>query len=90
VDEGALASALRDKRIAGAATDVYAKEPAGKENVLVRAAAEEGVKGRLILSPHVAWYAKSSIKKLQTVMGERGTYERCGVESMGSNGIYVH
>ena len=55
MDEDAMASALRDKRIGGAATDVRAKEPAGKESVLVRAAAEEGVKGRLILSPHVAW-----------------------------------
>lgn len=70
VDEDALVDALRQKRIAGAATDVYFKEPAGKENILVRSADEEEVKGRLILSPHVAWYAKSSIDKLQRVMGE--------------------
>lgn len=70
VDEAALTLALKDKRIAGAATDVYEKEPAGKENVLVRIAEEERVKGRLILSPHVAWYARSSIEKLRRVMGE--------------------
>ena len=35
-----------------------------------RIAEEERVKGRLILSPHVAWYARSSIEKLRRVMGE--------------------
>lgn len=70
VDEAALTLALRDKRITGTATDVYEKELARKENVLVRLAEEEGVEGRLILSPHVAWYARSSIEKLQRVVGE--------------------
>lgn len=70
VDEDALVEALRQKQIAGAATDVYATEPCGKENVLVREADAEGIKGRLILSPHLAWYATSSIEKLQRVMGE--------------------
>lgn len=68
VDEAALVDALRQRRIAGAATDVYAPEPAGRENVLVREADAEGVKGRLILSPHVAWYARSSIEKLRRVV----------------------
>jgi lactate dehydrogenase-like 2-hydroxyacid dehydrogenase len=70
IDEEALVEALRQKRIAGAATDVYSKEPVGKDNPLVRNANKDDIKGRLILSPHLAWYAKSSIEKLQKVMGE--------------------
>lgn len=70
IDEEALVEALRQKRIAGAATDVYSQEPAGKDNPLVLNAMKDEIKGRLILSPHLAWYAKSSIEKLQKVMGE--------------------
>jgi lactate dehydrogenase-like 2-hydroxyacid dehydrogenase len=70
VNEDALVDALRQKLIAGAATDVYAKEPAGKENVLVSEAEKQGIRGRLILSPHVAWYARSSVEKVQSVMAE--------------------
>jgi lactate dehydrogenase-like 2-hydroxyacid dehydrogenase len=70
VDEVALVDALRQKRIAGAATDVYATEPAGLENVLVREANAEDIRGRLILSPHLAWYARSSIEKLRRTVVE--------------------
>lgn len=70
VDETALVDALRAKRIAGAATDVFVTEPAGRENVLVREAETEGVRGRLVLSPHVAWYARSSIEKLRATVAE--------------------
>jgi lactate dehydrogenase-like 2-hydroxyacid dehydrogenase len=70
VDEDALVNALKEKRIQGAATDVFVEEPAGRENsVLVRAAREwegiGGLNGRLVLSPHVAWWARSSIEKLR-------------------------
>jgi lactate dehydrogenase-like 2-hydroxyacid dehydrogenase len=71
VDEDALVDALKEKRIQGAATDVFVEEPAGKENsVLVRTAREweegiGGLNGRLVLSPHVAWWARSSIEKLR-------------------------
>ncbi|KAL2072088.1 hypothetical protein VTL71DRAFT_11431 [Oculimacula yallundae] len=75
VDESALVQALKDKKIHAAATDVYVEEPAGMENVLVRTAnqwREEGSEfdGRLILSPHIAWWAKSSIEKLRRTVGE--------------------
>jgi glycerate dehydrogenase len=67
VDEDALVDALRENRIAGAAADVFSREPAGRENVLVR---EGGMGGRLVLSPHVAWFARSSIEKLRRTVVE--------------------
>jgi lactate dehydrogenase-like 2-hydroxyacid dehydrogenase len=81
VDEDALVFALKERRIRGAAVDVFVEEPAGVGNsVLVRAAAasgggedggeEGGLEGRLVLSPHVAWYARSSIEKLRRTVRE--------------------
>lgn len=66
VDEKALVKALKEKRIAGAATDVFAPEPAGREtSILIKEA--DGLGGRLIVSPHVAWYAITSVEKLRRV-----------------------
>ncbi len=48
-DDEALAAALRDKRIAGAAVDVFAGEPKVENNPLVRLECDS-----LILTPHVA------------------------------------
>jgi len=45
-DEQALADALNDGRIAGAAVDVYVAEPPGKEHPLLKAK-------NIILSPHI-------------------------------------
>jgi len=70
VDESALVSALKEKKIAGSATDVFIKEPAGKESVLVQAANQEWAKGILVLSPHLAWLARSSIEKLRKTTTE--------------------
>jgi len=75
VDENALVQALKQKMIHAAATDVFIEEPAGMDNVLVRTAHEwrkEGneLDGRLILSPHIAWWARSSIEKLRRTVGE--------------------
>jgi len=65
VVEEALVKALREEWIEGAATDVFVEEPAGAENsVLVRALRDyPGL--NLTLSPHLAWYAKSSVERLQ-------------------------
>lgn len=73
VNEEALVEALKSTKILGAATDVYVEEPAGLENSpLVRAANEwakdTSMSGRLVLSPHLAWWAKSSIQKLRTTV----------------------
>ncbi|KUJ10741.1 2-hydroxyacid dehydrogenase-like protein [Mollisia scopiformis] len=73
INEEALVEALKKRQILGAATDVYFEEPAGlKNSTLVRAANEwtkdDSMKGRLVLSPHLAWWAKSSIEKLRTTV----------------------
>jgi lactate dehydrogenase-like 2-hydroxyacid dehydrogenase len=71
VDESCLVQALKEGKIGGAATDVFIQEPATKENsVLVKAAGEEWAQGKLTLSPHVAWWARSSIEKLRRTVTE--------------------
>ena len=52
VDEGALAHALQEGQIAGAAVDVYEHEPPDADNPLL-ALRGEGA-SRLILTPHIA------------------------------------
>lgn len=52
VDEEALARALRERWIAGAAVDVYSREPPGPDHPLVKLAREGGV--NLIVTPHIA------------------------------------
>jgi len=81
INETAIVQALRNKQIGAAATDVYVEEPAGLENsVLVRAAQDWAdderkggplaeMNGRLVLSPHIAWWARSSIEKLRITVG---------------------
>lgn len=50
VDESALAAAITEGRIAGAALDVFEQEPLPADSPLWRLAAE----GRVILTPHIA------------------------------------
>jgi lactate dehydrogenase-like 2-hydroxyacid dehydrogenase len=79
VDEDELVKAIKEKKIRGAATDVFVEEPAGRENVLVKCVEEfhenkngewDGMEGRLVVSPHVAWFAGSSIEKLRRTVVE--------------------
>ncbi|KAH8687128.1 D-isomer specific 2-hydroxyacid dehydrogenase [Tricladium varicosporioides] len=83
IDEEAVIQELKKGTIKGFASDVFFEEPAGGHNsVLVRAVREaeeekgviaEGevdLRGRVVLSPHVAWFARSSIEKLRRVVGE--------------------
>ncbi|KAI1335047.1 glycerate dehydrogenase [Xylariaceae sp. FL0016] len=58
VDEGALVAALREGRIAGAATDVFLQEPAGPENSVLLA--PENADLNLVATPHVAWCAEDT------------------------------
>ncbi len=58
VDEAALAQALTDNRIAGAAVDVYSIEPATPENPLLKLQGEAA--SRLLLTPHVAGVTRQS------------------------------
>jgi len=74
VDEVALVKALEEKKLAGCATDVFLEEPAGKSNsLLIKKVMEwererSEMSGRLVLSPHVAWWARSSLERLRGVV----------------------
>ncbi|MBI3329079.1 MAG: phosphoglycerate dehydrogenase [Nitrospinae bacterium] len=63
VDEGALAAALREKRIAGAGLDVFAEEPL-RQNPL------RGL-DNVVLSPHLAAYSREGLREagLQAARG---------------------
>jgi phosphoglycerate dehydrogenase-like enzyme len=64
VDEGALARALADKRIAGAAVDVFAQEPPPAGHPLY------GVGDGVILSPHVSGFVASYDEDCCTLFAE--------------------
>ena len=60
VDEDALAEALREGRLAGAAFDVATIEPPPKDHVLMRLLETPN----FILTPHVAWASREAIQSL--------------------------
>ncbi|KAG9191489.1 glycerate dehydrogenase [Alternaria panax] len=69
VHEAAVVQALKERRIAGYATDVYEVEPVGgpEDTPLL----EEDVKHlNITLSPHLAWFSTSSIKNLGAILKE--------------------
>lgn len=68
VDEAALARALADSRIAGAAVDVYSIEPAAADNPLLQLTGEAA--SRLLLTPHVAGVTRQSAAFLFKVSWE--------------------
>ncbi|MEO8143553.1 MAG: C-terminal binding protein [Betaproteobacteria bacterium] len=70
VDETALLRALREKRIAGAALDVYAQEPLEKAGHPLSALF---AMDNVILSPHLTFYTREAMARL-----EAETLERCG------------
>ena len=59
VDLGALEAALREGRLGGAGLDVLPAEPPDPAHPLVQALArrEPWLDGRLLLTPHVAWFS---------------------------------
>lgn len=63
VEEIPLVQALKNGWIKGAATDVYETEPAPPSNPLLA----DDIPN-LTLSPHIAWYAESSIENLQATV----------------------
>lgn len=63
VDERALAIALKENRLAGAALDVLAVEPPPHDHPLRQAP-------NMILTPHLAFYSRESVMELQTKAAE--------------------
>lgn len=66
IDEVAVTQALRDGKIGGFATDVFAPEPATKESSVLL---DETIPNH-ILSPHIAWYSS------KTINGTRATLKK--------------
>lgn len=63
VDERALAIALKENRLGGAALDVLAVEPPPHDHPLRQAP-------NMILTPHLAFYSRESVMELQTKAAE--------------------
>jgi len=66
VNEAALAKALKERTIGGAATDVFQTEPADRSNCPLL---KEELPN-LLLTPHVAWYTAASMRKVAERMWE--------------------
>jgi lactate dehydrogenase-like 2-hydroxyacid dehydrogenase len=67
IDIDALYEALRDNRIAGAGIDVLPSEPPDPAHPLIRAfrANEPWLAGRLLLTPHAAFYSAAGMADLR-------------------------
>lgn len=69
VDEPALLAALREGRVYGYGTDVFAREPAGSDADSVLLSAEaRGL--NLALTPHLAWLGDLTMVNIQTAARE--------------------
>ena len=64
--ENDLARALDEEIIAGAALDVYVKEPLPADSPLIHLQHPE----RLLLSPHIAWYSREARARLAHEMAQ--------------------
>lgn len=63
IDERALADALAEGRIGGAALDVFETEPLAMDSPLRSAP-------NCLLTPHAAWYSDAAVARLQTLVAE--------------------
>ncbi len=72
VDLAALEAALREGRIGGAGLDVLPAEPPDPAHPLIQAfrRREPGLDGRLLLTPHVAWFSAAGRADLRRKSAE--------------------
>jgi len=63
VEEGALYKALKEGKIAGAAIDVYSKEPPSADFPLLRL-------DNVVTSPHIAAYTLEAIRRMDMMNAE--------------------
>jgi lactate dehydrogenase-like 2-hydroxyacid dehydrogenase len=69
VDEPAVVQALKDKQIAGYATDVYEVEPVdGPDDTSLLA--DDAKDLNITLSPHLAWFSQRTLKNLGDILKE--------------------
>lgn len=67
VDEAAVVQALKDKQIAGYATDVYHVEPLdGPEDTPLLA--EDAKDLNITMTPHLAWFSQRTLKNLGNIL----------------------
>jgi lactate dehydrogenase-like 2-hydroxyacid dehydrogenase len=72
MDLDAVEAALRDGRLGGAALDVLPKEPIDYTHTLLAAfeASEDWLDGRLIITPHAAFYSPDSVIDMRRIAME--------------------
>lgn len=63
VNENALYKALREGWIAGAAIDVYEKEPPSKDNPLFKL-------DNIIVTPHIAFFTKEAVRRMDMMIAQ--------------------
>lgn len=75
IDESALIKALKEKKIAGAALDVFEEEPLKEENPLLQM-------DNVILTPHIAWYSEEAMldQKRKAALNVRNVL--CGMKPL--------
>ena len=85
IDEAALAEALKAKRLAAAALDVYEKEPPDTGSELFHL-------DNVILTDHAAWYSEDSLAELQRRTAEAACVVLSGKrpESVVNPQVLVH